>query len=206
MKTSMIAREAQTFVALGRAVSLAAGEGALHKTESADLSAALVVALITGGMELETYARLHDALARLLEKAFETPARGVTSTANVSARSSEAEEPLGVYLEVVGDAWEKVSWEGEPSGRIARFVRRSFDLDRARFGEGCWFRAPLKASAEEVLRAAKAAGLLVISVEGALPKSPGEACMAAPDSRPTRPRVTLGWGDRRTVLELGEGS
>ena len=206
MKASKVAREAQTFVALGRAVSLAAGEGALRKAESADLSAALVVALITGGMELETYTRLHEALARLLEKAFEGPARRATGTAKPPARPSEAEEPLGLYLEVVGDAWEKVRWEGEASGRLARFVRRSFDLDRARFGEGCWFRAPLKAGAEEVLRAAKAAGLLVLSVEGALPKGPAEALVADPDSPPSRPRVTLGWGDRRTALELGESS
>ncbi len=202
MKASMITRDADTFVSLGRAVNLAATEGALDPESSRELTAALVAGILTGCMELDTYARVHDALARLLEKTFEGPSTAET-TPPAGAPGDEAEaESLDVYLEVVGEAWEKVGWE-ESCGPLKEFVRSAFDLDHAHFGEkGAWFRAPLQADLDSVLRRARAAGLLVVSVQGGGSGAPSEAVLHEPDAATPPARVVLGWGDRRAALDL----
>lgn len=202
MKRSMVAQDASTFVALGRAVSLAAEEGALDAEGSIDLAAALVAGLLTGCMEFDTYAQVHEALARLLEKAFETPIRPVPVAPGTEGAARSQEEPLGVYLEFVGEAWDKVSWDEEACGRLKTFVRNCFVLDRSRFGEGAWFRAPVKANLEDIVREAKAAGLNVISMEGSFVPGPAEAVLEDLDSQPSGARVVLGWGDRQTALHL----
>jgi hypothetical protein len=205
MKTSMVAQDAQTFVALGRAVALATDEGALDREESAELTAGLVAGILTGGMELDTYANVHKALARLLERAFEGPTREQPTPfpAALNAKEPAGEEPLGVYLEVVGEAWDKVSWEAEAAGKLKAFIRRVFILDRATFGENGWFRAPLTTSSDGVVRAAREAGLLIVSMEGVIPKTPAEAVLEDPESPSSEARVLLGWGDRRTALDFG---
>jgi hypothetical protein len=199
MKSFMITRDAETFVALARAVMLAHAEGALDDATSVDLSAALVAGMITGCMEMSTYGKVHDALAVLLEKAFEGPAYiGNVAPGGDSVSSAE---PLGVYLEVVGNAWDKVTADDEPCGVLTEFVRRSFDLQRARFGETAWFRAPLKIDFHDLLRRAKSAGLLLISIQGASPEV-ADAVLNDPSSQPGRARAILGWGDRRTALDI----
>jgi len=201
MKASMITRDADTFVSLGRAVNLAATEGALDPESSRELTAALVAGILTGCMELDTYARVHDALACLLEKTFEGPPTAqVPATAGALGDEAGAES-LDVYLEVVGEAWEKVGWE-ESCGPLKEFVRSAFDLDHAHFGEGAWFRAPLQADLESVLRRARAAGLLVVSVQGSGAGTPSEAVLHEPDAETPPARVVLGWGDRRAALDL----
>jgi hypothetical protein len=203
MNTSMVAQDAETFVALGRAVSLAAGEGALAQEEASDLTAALVTGILAGGMELDTYARVHEALAHLLEKAFQAPARSAPSVSGSASTGLAADEPLGVYLEVVGDAWEKVSWEDDAFGRLKDFVRQVFDLTRSRFGDGAWFRAPLRTGFEALLESARAAGLMIVSVEGPSTRSAAEAVLRDPNVSSSHTRIVLGWGDRRAALDLG---
>ncbi len=200
MKTSMVSREASTFVSLAQAVQLARTEGVLDAETSSDLSAALVAGMLTGCMEMETYGRVHDALARLLEKAFEAPAREAKPAE--AGESGGAEGPLGVYLEVVGEAWDKVSWEEEASARLKRFVQKSFDLRKATFGAAGWFSAPLRADADAVLRDARAAGLLVVSMQGAPPAGAARALLCDPESEPGAFRLVLGWGERRVALDL----
>ena len=200
MKNSMVTQDAETFVSLGKAVALARAEGAVDAATASDLSAALVAGVLTGCMDMGTYGRVHDALAALLEQAFEGPAREVESPG--SAPGDEAEEPLGAYLEVVGHAWEMVSGDDEGSSGLTTFVRRSFDLDRSRFGEGCWFRAPLKVDLPALLKTAKTAGLLVVSQTGVCSGRPLEACLRDPASPVGGVRVVLGWGERRIALDL----
>jgi len=202
MNTSMVAQDAHTFVALGRAVSLAVCEGALAQDEASDLTAALVAGILAGGMELDTYARVHEALARLLERAFQSPAGRALDSPTGAPNDVPDEEPLGVYLEVVGDAWEKVSWEDEASAQLKSFVSRVFDLGRSRFGDHAWFRAPLKAVFETLLDSARAAGLLIVSIEGPPLEVAAEAVLRDPNVNCTHTRILLGWGDRRAALDL----
>ncbi len=202
MKNSMITQDADTFVALGQAVSLATVEGALDREDTRDLTAALVAGILSGCMELDTYARVHDALARLLERAFEGPPPAAPGGAPPGGTGEEDPAALGVYLEVVGNAWEKVTWEEEVCGRLKGFVADAFDLSRARFGEGAWFRAPLRGTVDDLSREARAAGLLVISAQGAVPEGALEATLETTDAPAGPARLVLGWGDRRTALDL----
>ncbi len=203
MKPPMVTRDADTFVALGKAVQLAADEGALPREEAADLGEALVAGILTGCMELDTYARVHDALARLLDRAFEGPTRTVTGPATPPAGASAPEEPLGVYLEVVGDAWESVGWESESCLRLRAFCRAVFDPARGRFQhDGAWFHAPVLGSADDVHAAARAAGLLVVSIQGTPPPPPLVGRLSPLDAEPAGCRLVLGWGDRRSALDL----
>ena len=202
----MVSQDAETFVALGRAMSLAADEGALDAADARDLSAALVAAILTGSMELDTYARVHETLARLLELTFSAESREPVPTTSGPASGFETagEDNLGVYLEVVGEAWDKVNRQEDGSGRVRAFVLNAFDLDHARFGGECWFEAPLKLSTEDLVRRARGAGLLIINIEpgpgnghltGRL--CPTDVAQAAPGGR-----VVLGWGARRASLTL----
>ncbi|GAB4277255.1 MAG: hypothetical protein Kow0092_33060 [Deferrisomatales bacterium] len=204
MSTSMIAQDAETFASLGRAVAMAETEGVLDRDEARELTAALVVAVLTGCMEFDTYARVHETLARLLEKAFEAPPRepGPPEQSPDAAGPEPADEPLGVYLEVVGKAWDQVDWDPAACSRLKRFVERCFDLDRSTFGAQGWFRAPLERPARDLAREAKAAGLQVISLLGALPEGAAEAVLTAPRMPPRGARILLGWGDRRTAVDL----
>ncbi|MBE0618561.1 MAG: hypothetical protein IH608_11650, partial [Proteobacteria bacterium] len=100
MKSSMISQDADTFVALGQAVSLAAVEGALDEQGSRDLTAALVAGILSGCMELDTYARVHEALARLLERAFAGASpRAVARKPSNGGAGGSGDDALGVYLE-----------------------------------------------------------------------------------------------------------
>jgi hypothetical protein len=199
MKKPMVTQDAHTFVALGRAMSLAAVEGALEPDEFQELAAALVAGILSGCMELDTYARVHDAMARLLEHAFHGPP--ITPSAATELEDG-GDESLGVYLEVVGEAWEKVGWNQDACGLLKGFVARSFDLSRGRFGEGGWFRAPLQGNIEDLTRAARGAGLLVVSVQGEVSREATDAVLEEPTAAPGPARVVLGWGDRRTALDL----
>jgi len=202
MKSPMISQDADTFVALGRAVSLAAVEGALDEQGSRDLTAALVAGILSGCMELDTYTRVHETLARLLERAFAAPPRPPPGSPGKGGGSTSGEDSLGVYLEVVGDAWEKVTWDEEACGRIKGFVERAFDLSGAQFGDGAWFRAPLHGSVEDLAREARAAGLLVVSIQGTVPKGELKAVLETTGAPFGPARIILGWGERRTALDL----
>lgn len=202
MKTSMVTRDADTFVALGRALSVAALEGALDPEECADLSAALVAGILTGCMDVDTYARVHDALALLLEQAFAGGVREMPSPPPRPGFGAASDEPLGVYLEVVGDAWDKVSWDEEACERLKSFVRSAFDLSRGHFGNSGWYHAPLRVGPEEVLLAARQVGLMVVAVEGTLPHGAVDAVLTAEDEPGGAARVILGWGDRRAAVQL----
>jgi hypothetical protein len=206
MKTSMVSRDAKTFVALAQAVGLARTEGVLDREASADLSAAFVAGILTGCMEMETYGRIHDALADLLEMAFEGSTQEVRPAAGSKTATGTSEGPLGVYLEEVAEAWDKVSWDEEACGRLKRFVRESFDLGEARFGGESWFTAPLRTSAETLLRKARAAGLLVISMEGTLPAKGSRVLLRDPAATAGTPRVVFGWGERRIAMDAAETS
>lgn len=199
MNGSMVKRDAETFVALARAVTLAQAEGALDEETTYDLAAALVAGMLTGSMEMGTYGKVHDALARLLEKAFEGPVRAMDAASPKGSKISE--EPLGVYLEVVGDAWDKVTSADEPYGGLTAFVRTSFDLSRARFGEDAWFRAPLRTGLDVLLKRAKTAGLLLVSTQGESP-DPADAILQDLSAQEGDARVVLGWGERRTALDI----
>ncbi len=195
MMRSMVTQDAETFVALGRAVSLAAAEGALDREEAAGLSAALVAGILTGCMELDTYAQVHEALARLLEDAFHgAPVEPLTAV-------GDAPEPLDVYLEVVGEAWGKVTWDEDACRRAKAFAGHCFELGRAEFGQGEWFRAPLRGSLEALLAAARSAGLLVLSCRGDGPGDGAWRTLRDPTSPDQPGRVLLGWGDRRVALD-----
>ncbi len=202
MRTSMVTQDADTFVALGRAVGMAAAEGALSPDEAADLSTALVAGILSGSMDLDTYTRVHEALARLLDRAFAQGSGEVGEASPAPAGAENDEEPLGVYLQVVGDAWDCVSPADEVGARLRRFVSGAFVVARARFGEGAWFRAPLRVGSDELIRRARAAGLLVVSIQGP-PVGPGaEARLMDPESPPGPTRIVLGWGEQRTALDL----
>jgi hypothetical protein len=206
MKSSMITQDADTFVALGQAVSLAAVEGALDEQGTRDLTAALVAGILSGCMELDTYARVHEALANLLERAFQGPPRSGAAGPGQAGAGAAGDESLGVYLEVVGEAFEKVAWGDEVCGRLTAFVAGAFDLSRGRFGGGAWFRAPLRGSVEAVTREARAAGLLVVSIQGAAPPGDLEAVLETAEAPPGPSRIVLGWGERRTALDLKPAS
>lgn len=195
----MITRDAETFVALAQAVTLAYAEGALDDDTSFELTAALVAGIVTGSMELTTYGRVHDALALLLEKAFEGPVRPVAGGAGPDR--NRPEEPLGVYLEVVGNAWDRVTSDDEPYVGLTTFVRKAFDLGKADFGGRGWFCAPVRTDLDTLLRLSRAAGLAVLSVEGTAPKK-AEAVLQDPSGPAGSARVLLGWGDRRLALDL----
>jgi len=202
MKTSMIRQDAQTFVALGQAVSLALSEGAIDREEAEDLTASLVVGILAGGMHLETYARVHETLARLLERAFEGPAKRALDPQERGPKDPATEGPLDVYLEVVGDAWEKVGWEHEGYPKLSVFVHRVFDLAQSRFGDGAWFRAPLRTDFSALVDNARKAGLLIVSLDGFPVEGQAEAALRDPESLPAPMRVVLGWGDRRAALDI----
>ncbi len=201
MSCSMVTQDAETFVALGRAMSLAAVEGALDTDDARDLAAALVAAILTGSMELDTYARVHEALARLLELTF---ADGDAAAPTTAGAPVAGEDTLGVYLEVVGEAWDKVSSQEEGNARVRAFAGEAFDLARACFGGECWFEAPLRISPEELVRRAKAAGLLIVEIDPVAPGTGLTARLCPPDSaRGTDGgRVVFGWGERRSSLTL----
>ncbi len=196
----MVTRDVETFVGLGRAVALAAAERALAPQEARELTAALVAGILSGCMEFETYARIHDAMARLLDRAFAQGAAPVSAPADASA---PPDEPLGIYLEVVGEAWDQVSIQDEACEGLKGFAGRAFDLGRARFGNGSWFQAPLRVGGAEVLRLARAAGLLVVSVAGPMPAPASDGYLTDPARAPGAFRVVLGWGDRRIALDTG---
>ncbi|MHB8764262.1 MAG: hypothetical protein ACYDA8_08010 [Deferrisomatales bacterium] len=200
----MVTQDAETFVALGRAVSLAAAEGALEPAAAADLSAALVAGILSGCMDLDTYARVHDALARLLERAFElgpapAPRSGPGSGPSAGAAAAE---PLDVYLEVVGEAWGKVAWDEEACSRLKGFVEQCFDVARGEFDSHDWYRAPLGCSPAALQGAARAAGLLVISCQGSVPRGELVATLRDAGAAPGAAGLVLGWGERRVALEL----
>ncbi len=196
----MVTRDVETFVALGRAVSLAAAEGALDPEEARDLAAALVAGILSGCMEFDTYARIHDALARLLDRAFASGSAALEPPPGEDG-AEPPEEPLGVYLEVVGEAWEQVGGE-ENCASLKGFAARAFDLGRARFGNGVWLSAPLRVSGQELIRLARGAGLLIVSLEGPEPPAGVEVHLGAPEGPPPKGfRAVLGWGDRRAALE-----
>ena len=205
MSCPMVTQDAETFVALGRAMSLAAVEGALDTDDARDLAAALVAAILTGSMELDTYARVHETLARLLELTFAGGNAAAPATAGAPAAG---EDTLGVYLEVVGEAWDKVSSHEEGNARVRAFVGEAFDLARASFGGECWFEAPLRISPEELVRRAKAAGLLIVAIEPVAPQTGLTARLCPPDSvRGTDDgRVVFGWGERRSSLTLASAA
>ncbi len=200
MRRAMVTRDVETFVGLGRAVALAAAEEALAPQEARELTAGLVAGILSGCMEFDTYARIHDAMARLLDRAFAQGAAAVPAPSPVDA-GAPPDEPLGVYLEVVGEAWEQVGPRDEACEGLKGFAARAFDLGRARFGNGSWFRAPLRVGGAELLRLARAAGLLVVSVAGPMPAPASDGCLADPARAPAAFRVVLGWGDRRTALD-----
>jgi hypothetical protein len=204
MSCLMVSQDAETFVALGRAMALAAEEGALATADARDLSAALVAAILTGSMELDTYACVHEALARLLELTFAADSQRPVFAAPEPGVKSAGEDSLGVYLEVVGEAWDKVSRQEEGNAQVRDFVRSAFDLDHARFGGPCWFEAPLKLSAEDLVRRARGAGLLIVTIEPG-PESgdlTGSLCPADTAQAVAGGRVVLGWGERRASLTL----
>lgn len=205
----MVTRDAETFVALGRAMSLATAEGALEAAAARDLAAALVAAILTGSMDLDTYAQIHEALARLLELTFAGGVAEETST-GPSSRSptTEGEDSLGGYLEIVGEAWDKVSRQEEGNGRVRGFIRNSFDLTRAHFGGECWFEAPLLIPPEEMVQRARAAGLLIVAIEPASPGTELTARLCPPDAahEANCGRVILGWGDRRADLSFSSAA
>lgn len=203
----MITQDAETFVALGRAMSLAAAEGALEADDAHDLAAALVAAILTGSMELDTYARIHEALARLLERTFTGPrVAAAPRTAAGGGSRFAGEDHLGVYLEVVGEAWDTVSGAYDGTARVRAFVGATFDLERGRFGGECWFEAPLQTSAEELVRRAKAAGLLIVDMEAVTADTPlvGRLCPPECPQPATGGRVVFGWGERRSRLSLAD--
>lgn len=193
----MISRDADTFVALARAVALAHTEGAVDAASWSDLSASLVAGMITGCMEVQTYGKVHDALARLLEKTFEGPARPVKSAGD----DADTEGPLEIYLEVVGEAWDKVALDCGPSGGIESFVRSTFDLKQAQFGDCAWFDAPVKTDFDTLLANARAAGLLIISMQGTVPET-ARAELRDLSTEPRGARIVLGWGERRAALDI----
>ncbi len=199
MRTSMIARETDTFVALGQAVALARAEGAVDPEEAARLSSALVGGILTGCMNLETYARVHDALARLLDQAFQRPVH--PSGPSAVAVPDSGQENLNVYLDVVGEAWDRVDWDEEMCRRVQDFVAAVFRVEEGRFGGAAWFRAPLRASLDEVQTLARAAGLLVVSFRPPKNGPPRQGALTAAEGLPPSvPAVVLGWGERRTAL------
>ncbi|MBI5015423.1 MAG: hypothetical protein HZB55_08015 [Deltaproteobacteria bacterium] len=200
MKSPMVTQDAETFVSLGQAVALARAEGAVDPDTASDLTAALVAGVLAGCMDIRTYGRVHEALAALLEQAFAGPAREVEPQGGATV--SEGAEPLGAYLEVVGHAWEKVSGDDEACAALASFVARAFDLGTARFGEGCWFRGRLRLELPALLRAARAAGLLVVSQEGTFTGPPVDGRLGDPGTPAGPFRVVLGWGERRAALDL----
>jgi len=204
MNSSMITQDAKTFVALGRAVSQASLEGALDEKSSLDLTAALVAGILTGCMEFDTYAQVHDALAKMLELAFEGPARAAPIAALTENPLTEAKEesPFEVYLEIVGDAWKQVGWDEESSTSLKRFVLNSFDLSQAEFGNGCWFKAPLKENFQTLSREAKFCGLSVLSISGRPPTGKAQATMRPTDAPMREARMIVGWGDRQTAIDL----
>jgi hypothetical protein len=205
MKHSMVTQDVATFVSLGRAMALASLEGALDAEESAELSSALVAGILTGCMEFETYARVHGALADLLELTFQgEPGRpSAASPPPTPSRPKEAaEDVLGVYLEEAGQAWDKVTWDPETCRRVGAFVRAVFDVSRSQFGTVGWFCAPLRASATELMAAARAAGLLILSIEGAVPSGPTEAVLEDPEAGTGAAKLIIGWGERQTAVEL----
>ena len=209
MSCPMVTQDAETFVALGRAMSLAAEEGALDTDDARDLAAALVAAILTGSMELDTYARVHEALARLLELTFAGGggAAGPATPAPANAPAA-GEDNLGVYLEVVGEAWDKVNSQEDGNTRVRAFVGEAFDLARACFGGECWFEAPLRVSPEELVRRAKAAGLLIVAIEPGAPETGLTARLCPPDSDrcANGGRVVFGWGERRSNLTLASAA
>ncbi len=199
MRTSMIARETDMFVALGQAVALARAEGAVAPEEAARLSSALVGGILTGCMNLDTYARVHDALARLLDQAFQKPLHPPVSSAPPVPDGGQGN--LNVYLDVVGEAWDRVDWDEALCRRVQGFVTSVFEVGEGRFGGEAWFRAPLRTSLEAVQSLARAAGLLVVSFR---PPRNGPvrqgALTAAEALPPSAPAIVLGWGERRTAL------
>lgn len=200
----MITQDAKTFVALGRAVSQAFLEGALDAKNSLDLTAALVAGIITGCMEFDAYAQVHDALAKMLELAFESPARTTPVAALTQKTHHETKEksPFEIYLEIVGDAWKQVGWEEEASERLKRFVLNSFDLSQAEFGNGCWFKAPLKENLQTLSREAKFCGLSVLSISGRPPTGKAQATLHPTDAPMREARMIVGWGERQTAIDL----
>jgi hypothetical protein len=204
----MVTQDAETFVALGRAMSLAADEGALDAESARDLSAALVAAILTGSMELDTYARIHEALARLLELTFSGGGAAAPEAVSAAGTPAPTEDNLGVYLEVVGEAWDKVNNHEDGSTRVRTFVSEAFDLAHARFGGECWFEAPLGVSPQELVRRAKVAGLLVVAIEPVPPGTGLTARLCPPDASPGAAlgRVVFGWGERRSSLTLASAA
>jgi len=197
----MTLEQARSLAALGRVLAAARDDGVLAAEEYGTLAASLAAGILTGNIAMDDYAAVHEALARILEAAFDGSLSS-EGTAAVEA-AGDPGDFLGAELEVVGDVWGEVEMDGEQNFVLENFLTDAFDMERSTFGETFWFAAPLRLTVDRVREAARRAGLALIArEEGEKVPSEGLFTEGENDAPAAAGKLLLGWGDRRFTLAL----
>lgn len=184
----MIARDLESFAALGSSLTKARTRGVISPAQFASAAKALALAMLTGTMEMEAYAGVHWVLGLLIEAAFTAPAR-------------KKPEELGPHIETVDRMWNYVGPSDAALGTVNRFFEKALDMEKAGFERPGRFFAPMKLRREDFARMLKTAGVTVISSGGPKEAEPGNAVLSSPENIPEgAPHLIVGWGERRMAF------
>ncbi|PLX41030.1 MAG: hypothetical protein C0608_07215 [Deltaproteobacteria bacterium] len=194
-KSISMNREAQKELAmLGSAIAKACEDGLIERESYGELSGALALGFLTGNMDIDDYARIHDALASALEAVF-------SDDALFAAVPEAAGESLfSPQLELIEDVWSFVDDETSDNGELSELLASSLDFEGSYFGEDVWFSAPLKVSFSDFTTALKRAGVSILHQDGEISGEGrfiqiGDAEKFAPEGR-----LVLGWGEHRVAI------
>lgn len=184
----MIARDLESFAALGRSLTSARDRGVISPAQFASAARALALAMLTGSIEMEAYAGIHWVLGLLIEAAFSSP-------------SKKKPEELGTHIETVDRMWNYVGPSDEAPKAVDRFLDKMLDMENASFERPGRFLAPMRANREDFTRMLKAAGVAVISSGGPKNSGPGTAVLTGADNLPEGvSHLVVGWGERRMAF------
>jgi hypothetical protein len=193
----MSRREKEPFLSLGNALAIARDEGTLTADEFAPLAGALGTWIVTGQMPLDGYTEIHRALGRVVESVFSAPAGNSLSGQSVD---------LGNHLESVGQMWSQVGLTDEALKRVSVLFQKVFDLGSVRFDEEGGFVARLEVSTAELIEGLRASGVIIHSYKEELPAAPVIGVLTDEHEGCDIPCIILGWGGRKTALQLGEAA
>jgi hypothetical protein len=194
----MTRRDNEPFLSLGNALAIARDEGTLTTDEFAPLAGALGTWIVTGQMPLEGYTEIHRALGRVVESVFSAPKGGASLGGQGVA--------LGNHLESVGQMWSQVGLTDEALKRVSALFERVFDLGSVAFDDEGGLVAPLEVTTAELIEGLRASGVTIHSYKEELPNAPVFGVLTDENRECELPCIILGWGGRKTALQLGAAS
>ncbi|PLX43961.1 MAG: hypothetical protein C0609_06765 [Deltaproteobacteria bacterium] len=198
-KSISMNKEAQKELAtLGSAIARACEDGLIDRERYGELAATIAAGLLTGNVDLDDYAEIHEALASALEAVF-------SDDSLFAAVPEEKDEGFfAPQLEVIEDVWSFVDDESGENGALSELLENSLSLKESVFGDEVWFSAPLEVSFAEFTSALKRAGVSILHRDGTISGEGkfiqiGDAEKFAPDGR-----VVLGWGEHRVAISTSD--